>query len=319
MRFTYTYRDRSGALSRGHVDAASRHDALAQIRRSGITPIKLVESNVSGSVWQKKGRRGITLKMKWSLGGTAVLVIVLMVVCVLRVPIQEEPPEPVSEISRTNQTSVGKAGIPTSSVHAEDPLANMPPAVANVEAKPTNAIHRAGFTRQMKTLADGTQVPLRRSVFTNAIERAFSTLCNPGGMAIPFSLVMRRYSEEQIRRILETPMSYDPSDSEEIAQRKHVVQQLKETFRAYLAEGKSLQEAIREIDVNVRKEGFLQNLSQRGLREAIRSGDGEIVRNYVERQNEKLRAKGMRELSVPARFGEDSGEQASQTKQENNE
>ena len=154
------------------------------------------------------------------------------------------------------------------------PVAVNLPAVTNTSVKApveppspvTGKVIKVGFTRQMRTLPDGTKEPLSKPKFTNAIERAFSTLCNPGGMAIPFSVIMRRFSEDEILRIINQPMVYDPTDSDELIERKFAVQQFKDQIREYLKAGNTLQQAIAEIDAASRSENIYRNMSHRPSR-----------------------------------------------------
>ena len=196
-----------------------------------------------------------------------------------------------------------------------------PAATAQVEQvatpAPTNKVRRGVSryqTQQMRTLADGTKVPIRSKMFfSNGVERAFSILCNPGGMVIPLSTALRRYSDEEIMRIINTPMTYNKNDPEDLMMRKMQIQQLKDEVKDFLKEGRSLKDAIAEIDKTIRRDSSYLMMMRKSLTDALRTQDGEVVRAYVKKLNEKLEARGMRKLEVPMQYRLDNAGEAAQS------
>ena len=302
MTFTVTYRNATGALCEVCVEAASRTDCLAQMKTRGLAPVRVRE----GAAHRAEGGAGAKSP---SVPSKALFAAVCALALAVgggvwwwlrsgRVAEAPEGPPRKPAVAQPKPAKPAAVSVPTNAVAAVEAT---PPPVAAKPA-PTGHVIKVGFTRQMVTLQDGTKVPANRPRFTNAIERAFSTLCNPGGMAIPFSVAMRRFSDQEIRRILAQPMVYDKNDSDELLERKFAIQQLKDQFRAYLDEGKSVQEAIAEIDANVRRESVCLNMARAGLAAALRTGDGETIRAYVAEQNVELEKRGMRKLTVPPRY-----------------
>ena len=331
MKFTVTYRSADGALATDEVEAANRTDCFAQMKARGIVPMSVKEGSPKGAkpLTQRRGgderksRRAehaeridgkVPARSIGSLGGNAwKWIAVFLILCVLGGGVwwwmdRRVKDNAPSQPKTTKKTALPKAVTPAATGQVLRAESSVPSQATNAVAKPpvppapTGNVIKVGFTKQMITLPDGTQVPANRPKFTNAIERALSTLCNPGGMAIPFSVVMRRFSDDEIRRILNQPMIYDKADPDELVERKFAVQQLKDQFREYLDAGKSVQEAIEEIDASVRREGVYLNMARAGLTEALRTGDGEVVRAYVAEQNAELEKRGMRKLTVPKRF-----------------
>ena len=190
----------------------------------------------------------------------------------------------------------------TPSISAHAPVTNV--AAQTVRAKPavTGNVTAVKQTVQMRTLEDGTQVPVSKPRFTNGIERALSTLCNPGGMAIPLASALRRFSEAEILRILNTPMEYDKNDDKDLMARKMEMQRIKDEIRDYLNEGHTVKEAIAEADRRIRRDGSYLMMMRRTMHEALATGDGEVVRAYVKSANQKLESRGMRPFEVPQRY-----------------
>lgn len=178
-------------------------------------------------------------------------------------------------------------------------------------AKPaeTGNVTIARQTVQMRTLEDGTKVPIGRNYFTNHIERALSTLCNPGGMAIPLSAALRRFSDEEIMRILNAPMEYDKNDSEFIMARKMQMQQIKGEILAYIKDGNTLRDALKEADKTIRRDGSYLMMTRKHLSDALKTGDGEVIREYVKKLNEDLVERGMRPLEIPNQYRAEGAEE----------
>ena len=175
----------------------------------------------------------------------------------------------------------------------------------------TGRLIRAQQTQQMRTLSDGTKVQVvSRTHMTNGIERAFSTLCNPGGMAIPLSVALRRFSKEEILRIINTPMEYDKNDSEDMLARKMQIQQIKDELKGFLNDGGTLESAIAEIDRKCRRDSSYLMMMRHSMNEALATKDGEVIRAYVEKANEKLKERGMRPFEVPPRYRLDDSSDA---------
>lgn len=177
-------------------------------------------------------------------------------------------------------------------------------------------------TVQMRTLPDGTKEPVSKPYFKNPIDRAFSTLCNPGGMAIPLTSAMRRFSDEEIMRILKSPMEYDKNDSEFILQRKMEMQRLKQEILDYMSEGHGIREALAEADKSIRKDSSYMMMMRSSMREALATKDGEVIREYTKKINEKLLQRGMKGFEVPKQYqlkDEDLNETITEKEKEDDE
>jgi len=310
MTFTYTYRNNSGALETDVIEAANRLQCLAELKKQGVLPIKILEGGVapksgSGPSNCDEGLHEVTpahVRMRWMIVAVTLLAICSAVVAIwyCRRPapsVKVSVVKPVTNVTPEAGTPVQKQGAPA--VKPEPVPAAVP---ATLVAAPTNRVKRAGFTKQGRRLADGTVESDRKLLFTNGVERALSTLCNPGGMAIPLASALRRFSDEDIKRILNEPMIYNPKDPDDYMERKFAVQQLKDQFNGLLKDGLSVRDAITEIDNEVRRENTFSMMSRVGLADAIRTGDGEVVREFIKRQNEKLVQRGMKPLAVPQQF-----------------
>lgn len=314
MTFNVKYRANNGSVAFETVEAADRSDCLAKCKKRGIAPISVIEGCASRGTMSKGSTVSPPLAPSRTKITKLVLVLIGIIVAGVGIWMWMSGVETSEPLKKTKAKTIKKI--------EEKPATVKLPAVMNATVKTsaappspvTGKVIKVGFTRQMRTLPDGTKEPLSKPKFTNAIERAFSTLCNPGGMAIPFSVIMRRFSEDEILRIINQPMVYDPMDSDELIERKFAVQQFKDQIREYLKAGNTLQQAIAEVDAASRSENIYRNMSQVGFIEALRTGDGETVRRYVQEQNVELGKRGMRQLTIPLRYRLQEKQQNGETK-----
>ena len=230
-------------------------------------------------------------------GLVAALIVVGGAVVVFLLVGRSGPEKPASEAAKSRAIAEVRPKVAAS---VEPAVTTRVDAVARTA--PTGRVTKVRATRQMRTLADGTQVPVSQSPFTNGVERALATLCNPGGMAIPLSAALRRFPESEILRIINTPTEYDKNDERWLKIRKLEIQRLKDDVKAYLREGGTLKDALAEIDRKVRSDGSYMMMVRKTMNEALATKDGEVVRKFVERTNEKLEEKGMRPLEVPEKY-----------------
>jgi len=315
MTFNVKYRANNGSVAFETVDAADRSDCLAKCKKRGIAPISVIEGCASRGTMSKGSTVSRPLAPSRTKITKLVLVLIGIIVAGAGIWMWMSGVETSEPLKKTKAKTIKKIEEKPATVN----LSSVTNTVVKVTAEPppppvTGKVIKVGFTRQMRTLPDGTKEPLSKPKFTNAIERAFSTLCNPGGMAIPFSVIMRRFSEDEILRIINQPMVYDPTDSDELIERKFAVQQFKDQIREYLKAGNTLQQAIAEVDAASRSENIYRNMSQVGFIEALRTGDGETVRRYVQEQNVELGKRGMRQLTVPLRYRLQEKQQNGETK-----
>lgn len=298
MTFQITYRGADGARTEETVEAVSRAACLAQLKARGIAAVSVREGASGGGA----RRRWIVPVV---LGGLGVAALALL----LTFFAAREAPRPVA---------VPKAKPPVRPKVEKRPAARPPTPVTeivvtnvvgkkNVSNVRSNVVIRPGFFKPTRTLEDGTVVDLRPpSAIKDPMERALAAIATPGGMAIPFAAALRRFSYQELMEMLARDVEFSSEDTEIVVEKKVAVQQVKEQFRAYMREGKTLDEAIREVDRQMRAESMQQAFAYKGLAEAVRTGDAKIVNQYVEEQNKTLQEQGLRLLSVPPQFRTES-------------
>ena len=300
MNFAYKTRDASGKLRKGKIDSSSRAEALDTLRSNGITVIEITPDNSQD--------RSITKHSSAFLIGLSsfLLVIVIIFIGVMFIPYQTEKTQPEKLSTVEAKVKNISESIKTNSLQAKNDESSKGQAPQEMpEGNVSNACPARSpkFFRPTKVLEDGTVVELRPPpAIKNPIERAFAAVATPGGMAIPFAAALRRFTPEQIREMIDQPVEFMPEDSEAIIQKKIAVQQVKDSFKEYLQSGKTLEQAIYEVDRQMKKESVKLATAYRGLAMVIQDGDAEAVNRYVELTNKQLTESGLRQLSVPPKF-----------------
>ena len=314
MTFIVTYRDNSGSLVDDVIESPDRTRCLAVCRTRGITPVRIKEGGANAARNSGVSRRPSSQRAVFAL-----LVIFILIAAggtwwwLCR-------DGATSRSSKTTSSSTQVIEAKTKSdrpYDAEYPVqrsaapvtTNVHERQVTVETQPleppasSNRVTRPRFFKPTMTLEDGSVVDLRPPpAIKDPMERALAAVATPGGMAIPFSAALRRFSKEQIMEMLARDVEFSKDESDVVVEKKVAVQQVKDMFKAYLKDGHTLDDAIREIDRQMKMESMHQAAAYKGLAMAVKTGDGELVNRYVEEQNKSLQKQGLRLLTVPPQF-----------------
>lgn len=304
MIFQYTYRKTDGSIAHSHVEASSRSAAMSLVQAKGQTIIRI---DVANHVSMFPARK----KVRWVVAVGCILVLGFTLSLFLMLLSDSKGGVAVSDNTTKVKKVLGKpTPKPASVTRQTNEVTKVVPVITNVvpvseTMVPTNVDNtiRPGFFRPTKVLEDGTIVDMRPPpLLKDPIERAFAAIATPGGMAIPFAAAMRRFSKEQVLEMINRPVEFSNEDSEVLTLKKTALQQVKDAFKEYLAAGKDLNEAIFEVDRQMRRESVQQATAYRGLAAVASQGDAEAVNKYVKMVNEELSEKGLRLLTVPPQF-----------------
>ena len=100
--------------------------------------------------------------------------------------------------------------------------------------------------------------------------------------------------------MLKAPVELARDASPEFLERQRKTEEFKAHIIEYVESGHTLAETVADMDRILREERTGRAAAEREMRRLIREGDGEAVRAFVATQNEVFRAKGLRELTLPA-------------------
>ena len=317
MTYTVTYRERDGAKAEVEIEAASRAVCFAQCRARGIAPMSVREGQTGrcSASQRTAGSQNFQNKRLFIVLIAFGILVLLALGAWWFWGSGETRPSPVP--AKPNVPKV--ANVPNiHKVLQERPTAvsvttNAPGAKTDTKelsvSVQTNRTVRPRFFKPTSTLEDGTIVDVRPPpVIKDPMERALAAVATPGGLAIPFAAALRRFSKQELMEMLARNVEFAKDDSEAVVEKKVAVQQVKEQFRSFLKAGKTLDEAIWEVDRQMRMENLRQASAYKGLAEAVRTGDAALVNRFVEEQNKVLHEQGLRLLTVPPQFRIEAGE-----------
>ena len=329
MTFTVTYRAKNGALREERVEAASRTECVAECRRRGIAPTKIVEGRSGKSAASPRGRDGARPEMKrrdaasprsekrrdaasprgWARWVAAVvLVAVVGGVWWWVATAREDARPPKVEKPKAERPAKPKEAQPPKPAVPQPEQPEVQPEVqpavdAAKEEKYLGTVTTQRFSRVVR-LADGTVTNIRhKAIFRNPMEQILSSALNPRGIAVPLRLALRRFDENQLREMFHTDVKPEPGDSELVLARKMELQDLKEQVRALEKKGHTYDEIFNEIDQMGRETRAEVRMARQGLSHLIKTGESEeVIKEFMDLENKKLKELGEPPLRIPAIF-----------------
>lgn len=324
--FTYQYRDSSGSLKLGTVEAENRSKAFEVLKERGVTPLSVVLGKATTMVSKSRG------SFWWVFVAISIVACVVIGVFVFlrQVPVRQEvahthdrkPKERIDHSAR--KPSVERPQSPKVTRASSKPVApaepeKVAPIVSNVvetttDSAPTNKIFRApSLSRRTVTLMDGTTGELTsRRIFgqDKPLDLQIMAVTKPGGMASGLRSLLLRYSDDEIVAMLKQPVAYDTSDPEDVRLIKMRVQAQKNIVLDFLRQGGTVTDAINQMCQSAGKERIEMRNDQIALNMLMKSGNSEAVHRFLEERNESRREAGLPELSLPSALQPQQEEQS---------
>ena len=223
MKFTYYYKRSDGVRREGTIEASSRDDAFAALRKDGIRPIKVVAdgaSEVDGVSVRKGIRRGVLL----GVGGVLVVVGVAFVVYFFlrdsRRNLQRTSPE-------------GHAEVAPTAIVPEQPEETRSPTVA--KPRPRKWLgHQQEFVYEQ--------------IFPHPSEAFLARFAEPGFMpANPEPSFSEAVKEDLLDRLVDDIL-LTPGEDERIAALKRIVAGLKREAEMMLGAGMTVEEIVMRFE-----------------------------------------------------------------------
>ena len=259
MRFTYTYRSSDGQRHTAEIDAPSRDEAFAAIRREmGVKPIKVVAADGSRANGEVRGVR----RRAAALLAVASAVAAGLVAFWLGRRVGGSAPYSVD----TPQGPV------TFTVAAPLPRQAIPGSRLRIEGAPTN-------------------------LFCHAAEFVLARYAEPGRDARARASSAPTPGEEEWRRCLREPVRIASNDLTEHADLKRIVAGMKREMRAYLDGGGTVEGYMSELERRQRLEASYRDAAERRLAGML--GRPEEAYAYWLKANASLKSMGIYELPLP--------------------
>ena len=333
MTFTVTYRAKDGALREERVEAANRAGCVAECRRRGISPTKIVE----GTGANRRQDDGSPSQPRIT-GNAAILAAVVLAAIAggawwwfggrgaAALPAETPARSKAEKPKGRDGARPAKAPVsPTEDAPAAKPKADTTaPATNDVRryagqpvVRVDTSTNSAGMVVERLYTADGKRHRVTHfppPVFKHASDEYLAILLStPSGAEMPpLPDLSRENMEEQFRKSLEDEIEIKPDDPERIKDLKAKVMIVRENMKEMLKEGRGFAEVLEEArktaneNVEVRSQAVAQyyDLLRKG-----QDGDAEELRKKM---NEVLVQMGIEEIAPRqrARGKDQTGEKA---------
>lgn len=149
-------------------------------------------------------------------------------------------------------------------------------------------------------------------IFEKPFEGMISALYERDGMVLPFAL--KRYSEEEVRKMCKEPtLSYD-DDTPEIIQKRENVAMLKQAILEFLDGGGTFEEFVDDMQQHSQNAQRAQIEGVHGVRDLLEAGKDDEALRYYRLLSQDMADKGYGELKLPPSYIEALNEIAAKEK-----
>lgn len=149
-------------------------------------------------------------------------------------------------------------------------------------------------------------------IFEKPFEGMISALYERDGMVLPFAL--KRYSEEEVRKMCKEPtLSYD-DDTPEIIQKRENVAMLKQAILEFLDGGGTFEEFVDDMQQHSQNAQRAQVEGMHGVRDLLQAGKDDEALQYYRLFTQDMADKGYGELKLPPSYKEALDEIAAKEK-----
>ena len=137
-------------------------------------------------------------------------------------------------------------------------------------------------------------------LFEKPFEGMISSLYERDGMVLPFAL--KRYSEEEVRRMCKEPtLAYD-DDTEEITRKRENVAMLKKAILEFLDGGGKFEEFVDDMQQHSQNTQRAQIEGVHGIRDLLEAGKDSEALKYYRLFSQDMADKGYGELKLPRSY-----------------
>ena len=304
--FGYVCRDNNGVLKSGNVQAATRADAIRQIKAMGHVPVSVTEGNLA------------TPNISWRLTrnqivGVTVAAGVLIVGLTVwrfsnRAPVPANPTPAQIQTSSANSPRPAAPSVsgdettsPAVASSIETPsLETLPEPHPQVEppprARPPSPTSQAATP---ETVLEEEQAPQRPNQFKNSTEQLLAmAMSAPPGAMIPPLPIPGNLDEDFINSLTNTIVIYD-DDDERTMQLKESVAVAKNQMLELLKQGQSVADVLKEYQETANERATIRSQAQRELNALHRSGKPQEAQEYMEKINESFKDMDIEPIALP--------------------
>ena len=315
-QWTVYYRNANGTEESQVFEADGKPEVFAILKQKGISAVRIVEGTSAAS------RRNAAVAPSAKRGLVAGLAVVILAAGAyfLFFSGSGKPEKP----SRGKASSAIKEVRPAAGPKTATPIDKGATNVAETVKRPVGNVHKArgsaGSGRVM-TLMDGTVVTNKpRAIFKRDFETALMVALRPGGMTGGlFNVLRTKYTDSQILSMLKEMTIAKPDDDPDVKAIKKQVQSLKENILSELADGRSLNAVLNELQATGMRENKKWADALKMRAEAAKMGDPELVQEVIRIKNKELSEQGIRKIPEIKSAGPNDPNPATETMKGNEE
>ena len=320
MRFTYIYRDASGAKQAGEIEAEDRADCFARLKERGTVPVNVREGAARGGAADVSAapRGG-----RWRVAAlaAAVLLSALGVWWWLASRPAGEPREPqaapprqarparVEKPQRPRPATNSPAAKPAPETPAE------PPKPLDAARTPWTNIYTNRRGEEVRVGRDGKRVAMlaawqrkreeeakhpQRRVFRHTAEAYMAMFLNPAEAVPP---PPENFTDSQVALMLANKIEIDPeNDTPDEIRQKEGVKKLKEELKAWIKDGGTFDGYLGELQKRQNLEAAKMLEARRMISEAMERGNVEEARELYDAINRHFDEQGMPHVNVAPKY-----------------
>ena len=319
MVFTVTYRGKDGALHDEVIDAADRAGCVAECRKRGISPTKIVE----GGKGKDRDKRGTS---RVGAGGDSKRTTARWVaVTALAVAVAggvwwwfggrgatalpaEAPAKPKVEKPKAEKTPKAEKPKPkTASVQQQaEPMQPVAAASTNAPSAKDEVVWRqvstntSGVVTERYSTADGKLhriITHPKRVFENPSDQliAMALSASKHGGPMP-PLPLTDATEKDFLDSLMHPIVINDDDSPDVKELKRDVAAVREQLIDMVKGGMTVKQALQEHQRNVNENAALRDDAMKKLAEVRAEGDKEMAEEFKKKVNQELDKRGIAPL-----------------------
>ena len=308
MKWTVTYRAKDGALREECVEAADRAKCVTECRSRGIAPVRIVEGKGrDGARPSRAGGTGDSKRTTARWVAAAALVVVAIGGGVWWWMAREGEPKKTASVQQQGVVKPkGRDGVrPSPKVADGKAPAGMAPAApvngrdaSSTDVAVTNAVAGVKTNRRFRVIRKDAG---KKKLFHNIADIYISRVVNskPGNLVVG-TLNYDRF-EEQFRKALEQPITFDEDDTPEDVAKKQAVIDTRAELKKMLDRGEDIAKVMREAEAEGRRLWEYRRSLHLEIAKAMKEGKfkADDMQDYVDAANLMLKDKGLSPLKYP--------------------
>jgi len=308
MAFRAYYRGKDGKIETLAVDAPSRTEAFAELKKQGLSAAILRLEEVSDSARPRKasreagGNRG-TLAIK---GLAAGLVVVIGALAAWYAFFRNTAPD-TSSSGKEKPRAVAKVPREATVKPQASIISNTPSKTVQVKNEPQKVIHCV-TNRQGKVIVISDEEwanferAQRDTTLRTRTEKRLRLLASvPPGTPVPPMPGSSKEIDDEIVETLRNKIEILPDDTEREIQHKKFVMDFKEYIKGEMAQGKKASEAYNEYVSLMNSVAELTSTGAKMAREMRNEGDEEGAKKFLETVNARLESMGADPIDLDRR------------------